>query len=812
MGLEYGPTFASVRAAWRRGDEVFTEVCLPEAEHRRASQFNIHPALLDCSLQGMAVMMQSENPATPEYARLPFAWTRVCLHASGMSFLRVRISQLRAGGYSVAATDEHGRAVLSADSMVTRPFTQDARLRIHGVDSHSLLQLDWVAASASEIPATVSPQSWATLTGQESADAGEPSTGPDSAGDGAGQMVFCDLRSMIDAIDGGAPVPEVVLARFEADELAHQELPSASRRILERALSLVQEWLAEARLASSRLVLVTKRAVSAGKHDDVIDLVVAPLWGLLRSVQSEHPGRFVLVDTDESEDEVDALASALDTGEPQLALRAGELRAPRLKRVAAEQGELAVRTQAAERQSDPGDTVRSVADMDLTASGQRGSVLITGGTGLIGAALAKHLVGTHGINSVVLASRRGAEAPGAESLLAELIELGARASIVACDVSDREQLAQLIGSAPSEYPWSAIVHAAGDLDDGMVDAMTAERIDRTLSPKLDAAWHLHELTSELDLSAFILFSSSSGTFGSPGQGNYAAANAFLDALAAHRRERSLPGVSMAWGLWAEPAEMASDLTAADRARIERAGNLALSTEEGLSLFDVAYTVDKPLLIPARLNTAVLRAQARAGVVAPILKDLFRAPAQEPTKSGRDLLARRLASTPEGERKRVALDLVRAEVAAVLGHPSPDTIDATRAFKELGFDSLTAVELRNRLAFASGIQLPATLAFDYPSSAALSDFLLEQISPGIGQSLENGHREADVRDAFASIPLARLREAGVMDTLMQLAGLEDASAVPVEEDPAEQVDELDVASLVQLSLGSHEAIDEPGEGS
>lgn len=819
VGLEYGPAFLSIRAAWRRGEEVFTEVRLPEEERDRARRFNIHPALLDCSLQAMGVLMRTETPATPEYGRLPFAWTRVRLHASGNACVRVRMARSQAGGYSLVLADEQGRMVLVADSLVTRPFTAEALMRIRGVDRRSLLDVEWVLVTASEaLPTAVLPEGWATLgaSGSEGA--------ADSHLDRAAPEAYPDLASLIDAIDGGASAPAVVLARFEGDDLADGKLPLASRQNLDRALSLVQEWLAEARLAGSRLVFMTKRAVSAGDPEGVSDLTVAPLWGMLRSVQSEHPGRFVLVDVDDPEAELHALASALIIDEPQLALRAGALLAPRLTHAAAERAEvvdvaLAEKdvdepdaAQAGERRFDPDADARHVAGIGLTPTGQFGSVLITGGTGLIGAALARHLVEEHGVQSVVLAGRRGLQAPGAENLLAELLELGAQAKIVACDVSDREQLIGLIDSIPSEYPLSAVVHSAGDLDDGMIDSMTSERIDRVLKPKLDAAWHLHQLTEGLDLSAFVLFSSSTGTIGSPGQSNYAAANAFLDALAAYRRGRGLPGISMAWGLWAEAAGMADELTATDRARIARAGDLALSTEEGLRLFDAAYVVDKPLMVPARLNMAALRAQARTGVVAPLLRGLLRVPAQAPTKGSRDSLVRRLASTSERERKRVVLDLVRAEVATVLGHPSPDAIDENRAFNELGFDSLTAVELRNRLAFASGIHLPATLAFDYPSSAALSGFLLEQISPEVGGQAGEGPSDADVRNALASIPLVRLREAGVMDTLMQLAGLQDSSGAAPDEDSVDEVDELDVASLVQMSLGNEDAVGETVEGS
>jgi len=391
-------------------------------------------------------------------------------------------------------------------------------------------------------------------------------------------------------------------------------------------------------------------------------------------------------------------------------------------------------------------------------------------------------------------------------LEAELAELGARARIAECDVSDRAQIEALIASIPSDRPLTGVVHAAGVLDDGTLESLTVEQVDRVLAPKVDAAVHLHELTRHLNLRAFVLFSSAAGIFGAPGQANYAAANAFLDALAAHRREHGLPGVSMAWGLWA--GGLAGEQTAADEARFAQTGVLALSIEEGLGMFDAAYVLGEPLMLPIRLNMAALRAQARIGMIPPLFRGLVRMPAPGVGDSARESLVRRLASTPESERGRVALDLVRAEVAAVLGHDSPDAIAADRAFDELGFDSLTAIELRNRLIAVSGVQLPATLAFDYPSSAALSGFLLEQISQEVDGRVESAPSEMEIRNAFASIPLVRLREVGVLDTLMQLAGLTDGSGTTVEEDPAEQVDEMDIESLVQLSLGRDGSLEDP----
>lgn len=432
-------------------------------------------------------------------------------------------------------------------------------------------------------------------------------------------------------------------------------------------------------------------------------------------------------------------------------------------------------------------------------------MLITGGTGLIGSALARHLVSEHGVRSLVLASRRGEAAPGAQGLKEALVELGAEVKIVACDVSDREQVAELLDSVPSEYRLSAVIHTAAALDDGVIESMTPERLARVFEPKLDGAWHLHELTQTLDLSAFILCSAGAGTIGSPGQSNYAAANAFLDALAAHRRGAGLPGLSIAWGLW--DGGLAGGLTSEDQARLEQMGILALSVEEGMSLFDAAYKVGEPLMVPVRLSTRILRAKARAGMIPPLFTGLVRMPASGPADSARKSLVRRLTGTPESERPRVVLDLVRAEVASVLGHSSPDEIEPDRAFSELGFDSLTAIELRNRLIAASGVQLPATLAFDYPSSIALSEYLLEQISQDLEGHVPRASDETDVRAAIASIPLERLREANVLDTLMALAGLAEESPAP-EEDSAEQVDEMDLESLVRLSLGSDGALDSP----
>jgi polyketide synthase 12 len=355
-------------------------------------------------------------------------------------------------------------------------------------------------------------------------------------------------------------------------------------------------------------------------------------------------------------------------------------------------------------------------------------VLITGGTGGLGALLARHLVVEHGVKSLLLASRGGADAEGAEDLAGELESLGARAQIVACDVSDRESVRALLERVPDGLPLRGVVHAAVVLDDGVIGSLNGERVERVLSPKVDAAWHLHELTADLDLSMFVLFSSAAASLGSPGQGSYAAANTFLDALAAYRRAHGLACVSMAWGLWSDPSGSTATLSSADRARMSRLGIAGLSSQEGLDLFDAAIAADLPFVMPVRLDVAALRAQADAGRAPRLLRGSARGAGRGPAESERASLMARLAAAPRNEHPQIVLELIRAETAVVLGHSSPRAVGARRAFKELGFDSLAAVELRNRLNGATGLQLAATLAFDYPTPAALAEHLVDQFAP------------------------------------------------------------------------------------
>jgi NAD(P)-dependent dehydrogenase (short-subunit alcohol dehydrogenase family)/acyl carrier protein len=349
-------------------------------------------------------------------------------------------------------------------------------------------------------------------------------------------------------------------------------------------------------------------------------------------------------------------------------------------------------------------------------------VLVTGGTGGLGALVARHLAVRHGARHLLLVSRRGVAAGGAAGLAAELAGLGADVRVEACDVGDGGRLAALLGSL--KWPLTAVVHAAGALDDAMVETMRPDQVERVLRPKADAALHLHELTAGMELSAFVLFSSAAGLIGSPGQGGYAAANAVLDALAAARRADGLPAVSMAWGLWADDTGMTGGLGEAGRARLARMGAAAIPSDLGLELFDRALRLGEPVLVPVLLDQRALRAQARAGTLPALLGGLVPAQARRADVAGS--LDRQLAGVPRADWERVTLALVRARVASVLGHASAEAVDPGRPFKEMGFDSLAAVELRNQLAQATGLRLPSTLVFDHPSALAVTRYLLAQI--------------------------------------------------------------------------------------
>ncbi|MFC4561003.1 type I polyketide synthase [Nocardiopsis mangrovi] len=1137
-GYGYGPAFRGLRAAWRRGTEVFAEVALPEGQRAAAPAFGLHPALLDAALHPLLLASDAGRDGT---VRLPFAWGGVRLHAEGATALRVRWSPAGAAGTAVEATDPAGTPVLSVDAMVAQPVARD-RLAVRARTGDALFGVDWIAAALPDPPDT--PVCAAIRMGRPPAAAPvsaavpevartwfPPAAGPGPAagrrhppesasGALAGMPVHADLSALRSAVDSGAPAPGLVVVDCRGALVPSHDTAAAAHVVLGRLLELVRSWTADPRFGESRLAVLTSGAVAAAPGDSVPELAQSPVWGLLRSAQIEHPGRYVLIDTDATPESRRTLVRAAFGGEPQVALRRGSALVPRLARVVADElvpaghgggpwrldtaapgtldalrllpapeagaplafGEVRIAVRAAglnfrdvlialdmcpgEKdmgsegagvviETGPGvtglapgdhvmglfdrsfgpvavadwrtivrvpegwtfaeaaavpvvfltaylalvdmaglrpgetvlihaaaggvgtaavqlarhlgaevyatahpdkwDTLRAMgiddrhiassrtldferlfrgatdgrgvdvlldalsgpfvdASLRSMAPGGRfvemgktdvrdpgaveaahpglryrvvdlprvspdrirsalasvmslfqqgaltppritawdirrapeafhhlqqarhtgkvvltvprppdpsGTVLVTGGTGTLGSLVARHLVEEHGIRHLLLTGRRGAEAPGAAELRADLGRLGARVEVAACDIADPKALSSLLDTVPPEHPLTAVVHAAGVLDDATIASLSTDRLDRVLRPKLDAALHLHDETAGRDVAAFVLFSSAVGVLGGAGQGGYAAANTALDALAHHRHARGLPATSLSWGLWAQASGMTGAMTAADRDRLARGGIGLLSTERALALLDTALLLQRPHLVPLRLDAA-----AAAGQVPAVLSGLLGGARARSLVSAADVartdLPGRLAALVGPERERMLLDLVREQAARVLGHGGPDHVHPDRPFSAGGFDSLTSVELRNRLSAATGLRLSPTLLFDHPTPAAVSRELLAGLLPGgtaaggapapagatsarAGSAAPAGGAGpglADARRALDSIPLDRLKASGLLDALLELARpKEDAperARRPHDTDTG-AIDAMTIDDLVHLAL-------------
>ncbi|MFC4562162.1 SDR family NAD(P)-dependent oxidoreductase [Nocardiopsis mangrovi] len=676
-GLVYGPVFQGLRSVRRRDGEIFAEVELPADQHAAADAFTLHPALFDAALHALAVAAVDDTVA------LPFAWSDVRVSAVGATALRVRIAPLRPDTVSVEVFDEAGEPVASAGSVTLRPLSAVQPAAAGRARGGPLFTVAWEPLATNSARAS---RSWAVADQDDRlADALR----------GGGHTV-----GSLDDVNAGTDVPEVVLWSYRPEAA---DVPAAVRESTAELLALVRRWSADPRYADSHLVVTTRGAVAA-RDGESPDLATAPLWGLLRSAQSEHPGRFTLLDLDDAQESLEvvaaAVAAAADAGETQVALRAGEALVPRAVRPAVD-----------------GTTVS--ADAIWAA----GTVLITGASGHLGGVVARH-VAAAGAARVVLLSRRGADAPGADELRAELAEAGTLVTFAACDAADRDMLASVLADIPAEHPLRVVVHAAGVLDDGTVDSLTPERVAAVLRPKVDAAWNLHELTRDLDLDAFVLFSSAAGLTGPAGQASYAAANVFLDALAQHRRSTGLPGLSLAWGLWARSSGMTGHLADVDRRRLARDGVRGLSDEEGTRLLDAALELDVALAVPLGFDGAAQSVPDAAPVWRSLARGRSRRAAARVTATG---LARRLARLTAEERRRTVTELVRAEAASVLGHTDARRLDVRTPFRELGFDSLTAVELRNRLNGLADLRLSAAAIFDYPTLDALAGYVLEEVT-------------------------------------------------------------------------------------
>ncbi|MEU5047694.1 type I polyketide synthase [Streptomyces griseorubiginosus] len=687
QGYDYGPTFRGVRALWRRSDdEVFAEVRLLDELGADAREFVLHPALLDAALHAVA---GAELLPVSDGIRLPFAWSGVRIHAAGASTLRVRLRRTGADAVSLIAADESASTVVSVDALTLLPIAPE-QLRAASRDARldALLALHWEEVVAPGGPSDLSvPEHWAAVMSRS---------------------------EEIDAVSGAVPPEEPSAVLFDAS--ARPGSPYEAKDAVLRALRVVRRFVTDPALRNCVLVVRTRGAVAALAEDRITAPADAAVWGLVRSAQSEHPGRFVLVDGVTGAEEPVSPGLVLRTGEPQLALREGSFYAPRLDRHRPEGG------------------TTTVFDADRT-------VLITGGTGALGGLVARHLVASHGVRRLLLLSRSGPGSAEVAGLVADLTGAGAVVDVRACDVGDRAALAGVIAEVrESGHPLGAVVHAAGVLADGTVEGLTEQAVDAVLRAKAEAALYLHELTADLDLSAFVLFSSVAGVLGNAGQANYAAANAYLDALAEMRAGLGLPALSLAWGLWEQPSGMTAELSGQDLARMRRSGLLPLSAEEGLALLDAALagSPDAAVLVPARVDVGVL---VRAGRAVPALLSRLaprvgRRTVARVVEAGAGVLSafeERLAGLSRDERERLLLSVVRDETALVLGHAQGAVLDVAGEFRELGVDSLMAVEVRNRLAAVTGLTLPSTVVFDHPTPRALARLLNERLTGALPEA-------------------------------------------------------------------------------
>ncbi|KAB7840413.1 type I polyketide synthase, partial [Streptomyces mobaraensis] len=697
-GYGYGPAFRGVRALWRHRGDVLAEVALPE-EAGDPDGFGIHPALLDAVLQPAALLLP---PSDGAQVWLPFAWNDVELHAVRATTVRVRLTPLGERveqGVRITVADAVGAPVLTVQGLHSRPADTDRLAEAATTQGRGsgLFDLEWTPLA----PAVGQPEA------QD--DSAVPTLGRNGSG----------LADLVASVEAGDPAPRLVAAPVET--AADDDGLALATRILD----LMQTWLASPQLSDSRLVFVTSGATAADDGDGV-DAAAAAVWGLVRSAQSEHPGRFTLLDIGPDDTLATAMAAARNADEPQMAVRAGEVRVPRLARA---------------------DGARDGAVEELDPEG---TVLITGGTGVLGGAVAEHLVRTYGVRHLLLASRRGEDAPGSAELKQHLSELGAEVRIAAADAGDPTAVADLLAGIDTAHPLTGVVHAAGVLDDAVVTAQTPERLAGVWSAKATAARHLHEATRGMPLGLFVVFSSAAALLGSPGQANYAAANAYCDALMRNRRSQGLAGLSIGWGLWQATSDLTGQLGRTDLERMKRTGFAPLSTENGLALLDAARAHGRPYVLAADLDP-----RTTADGLSPLLRTLAppvtrRRVAAAGTAGG--ALATRLAGLDEEGRLNAVTDLVREHVAAVLGHGSTAQVKVDAAFRDLGFDSLTAVELRNRLSAACDARLPATLVFDHPTPRALAAHLCTRLggAPATGPALPPAAVEADEPVAIVSM--------------------------------------------------------------
>ncbi|MFD3617923.1 SDR family NAD(P)-dependent oxidoreductase [Streptomyces sp. NPDC058676] len=676
LGLGYGPAFQGVRQAVTTGDaELLARLSLSPVARDAGDPYPVHPALLDAALHVAAAFDASEDRVL-----LPIAVGRCVLPPGGATELTASVRRTGGSGtdltLDVTLWDTDGFLAGRLESVRLRAASP-ADLRGGSENGRHLYEVAWTAVDARSAEA---PGTWSVTGDQHDPQVAEALSALDAA---------------------GIPLRETgtdVLVRFWPQPASDDETAAVAQRSAATALAELQALIAlPAGGAPTRIVWVTRGAVAAGDGDTVPGLAQSVLWGLVRSARTEHPDLgLTLLDLDASDPAAALTAAVAQTDEPELVVRDGVLLAPRLVRAR------------------PVDAARIPAEVPTD-----GTVLITGGLGAVGRHIARLLV-ERGVPRLLLTSRQGAQDPRTADVTAELTALGAQVEVAACDIADAEAVAELLTRVGDELPLRGIVHCAGVLSDGIVAQLTPERLAQVLRPKVDGAAHLHRLTAGLRLDLFLLVSSAAGVLGNAGQANYAAANVFLDQLAHHRRALGLPGVSVSFGAWAGEGLAAAH---ADLDRMARLGQRALAADQGRDLVDLALHRNSPHLVAWALDLPRLRDNAAVadGPGSALWRSLL--PAPRTRGDAGQGLADRLARLPETERAARVLALVREEAALALGLRSAESVPPDQPLRELGMDSVTAVELRGRISTRLGTRLPATLLFDHPTPARLADHLL-----------------------------------------------------------------------------------------
>ncbi|MFF4302634.1 SDR family NAD(P)-dependent oxidoreductase [Streptomyces sp. NPDC001601] len=704
LGLGYGPAFQGVREAVVTGaGELLARLSLPSVAHDLADPYPVHPALLDAALHVAAAL---EGGAAPDgRVLLPIAVGRAALSHGGADDLTVLVRRTGATEtdltLDVTLWDADGFPAGRLEGVRLRAASP-ADLAGGSGNGRHLYEVAWTAAPEPSVQAPAGD--WTVVGDPSDPDVAAALRGLEAAG--------------IQCRDTGGDV----LVRFWPQPAEDAETDAAAREVTEAALAELQTLAAQEQ-APARTIWVTRGAVAADDRDTVPGLAQSALWGLARSARAEHPDLgLTLLDLEDTDPAAALLAAVAHRDEPELAGRAGTLLVPRLVRARA-------------------------ADTDRARTPVDGTVLITGGLGAVGRHIAR-LLAERGVPRLLLTSRRGADDPRTAEVTAELTALGASVEVAACDVADPAALAGVIGSVSGEL--RGVVHCAGVLDDGVVAELTPERLARVLSPKVDGATHLHRLTADAQLDLFLLVSSAAGVVGNAGQAGYAAANAFLDQLAHHRRASGLPAVSVSFGAWAGEGLAAEH---ADLERMARLGHRALTPEQGRDLVELALRRDAPHLVAWALDLPRLRATTAGagGGAAALWRSLL--PAPRPGQDGADGLADRLARLPEPERADRVLALVREEASRALGLRSPESVRADQPLRDLGMDSVTAVELRNRIGARLGSRLPATLLFDHPTPARLAEHLLATVIATSGPTARRPAAAQHPRTAAHDEPVA-----------------------------------------------------------